>query len=274
MKKWFAGIAVLALLAAAPSRADYTEPDPAQSPHWPPIQQVLFGDRVINPDDREVIRVYLNMRADDASTVPVMVNGLIDQTADEYIKNVYLVVERNPSPTAGLFRFTPDSGRVKIETRLRFEDFSFVRAIAEMNDGRLYMSQRYVRASGGCSAPNFKNLIPQSMLGKMRFRIDDRVEYGEPTLVQVQIRHPNESAVAVDLDAGKVPQFIRGVNVTYNGKPVMSAQVDYSLSDNPVFRFYFVPGEQGELRVEVEDTHDMVYTQSVTVSEGPSPPGT
>lgn len=273
MKNWFAGVAVLALLAAAPARADFTEPDPAQSTHWPPIQQVLFGDRVINPDDREVIRVYLNLRADDASTVPVMVNGLIDQTADDYIKNVYLVVERNPSPTAGLFRFTPDSGRVKIETRLRFEDFSFVRAIAEMNDGRLYMSQRYVRASGGCSAPNFKNLIAQSMMGKMRFRMDDRVEYGEPTLVQVQIRHPNESAMAVDLDAGKVPQFIRSVNATYNGKPVMSAQVDYSLSDNPVFRFYFVPREQGELRVEVEDTHDLVYTQSITVSEEATPPG-
>src|SRR5258708_24336826 len=35
--------------------------------------------------------------------------------------------------------------------RSRFEDYSFVRAVAEMNDGRLYMSQRWVKAAGGCS---------------------------------------------------------------------------------------------------------------------------
>ena len=149
-----------------------------------------------------------------------------------------------------------------------------MRAVAEMNDGRLYMSQRYVRASGGCSAPNFKNLISQEMMGKMRFRIDDSIQYNKPALVQVQIRHPNESAIAVDMEAGRVPQFVRSVNVTYNGKPVMTGQVDFSLSDNPVFRFYFVPREKGELRVEVEDTHDKVYVQSLSIAEGLVQPGT
>lgn len=268
MKSW-SGVLALAMLAAAlPVFAGYTEPSPEESPHWPPIREMLFGERPVNADGREVIRVYLNLRADDASTVPVMVNALIDQTPEEYIEKVYLIVERNPSPTAGVFEFTPDSGRVKVETRLRFEDFSFVRAVAQMNDGRLYMSQRYVRAAGGCSAPNAKNLIPESMMGKMRFRIDDSIEFEKPTLVQVQIRHPNESAMAVDMSADRVPQFVRSVNVTYNGRAVMRANVDFSLSDNPVFRFYFVPREAGELRVEVEDTHDRVYTQSLRISEG------
>lgn len=27
------------------------EPDPARSPYWEPIRQLMFGDRVINPDD-------------------------------------------------------------------------------------------------------------------------------------------------------------------------------------------------------------------------------
>jgi sulfur-oxidizing protein SoxY len=74
--------------------------------------------------------------------------------------------------------------------------------------------------------------------------------------------------MAVDMSADRVPQFVRSLNVTYNGKAVMSAKVDFSLSDNPVFRFYFVPREPGELRVEAEDTHDRVYTQSLRVSEG------
>jgi sulfur-oxidizing protein SoxY len=242
------------------------EPDHSKIPEWAVIRDLMFGDRVINPDDREIIRVYLNTRADDASTVPVMINGLIDQSPTEYIKTMYLVVDRNPIPTAGIFRFTPDSGRVKMETRLRFEQYSFVRAIAELNDGRLYMSQRWVKAAGGCSAPMGKNVGANSM-GKMRFRMDDQVEYDKPMLVELQVRHPNESALASDLEPDQVPQFVRNVNVDYNGTQVMSGEVNFSLSDNPVFRFYFVPRAEGELNVKVEDTHDTVFTQSMQVRE-------
>ncbi len=267
-------LAAAAVLACPPVQANqFAEPDPAASPHWQSIRTLMFGDREIVPDGEEVVRVYLNTRADDAATVPVMVNGLIDQTPERYIKAVYLIVERNPSPAAGVFYFTPDSGRVKVETRLRFEDYSFVRAVAETNDGRLYMSQRWVKASGGCSAPMGKNLIPPSLLGKMRFRIDDHIEYNKPTLVQVQIRHPNESGLAVDFEPGRTPRFVRRIDVTYNGDPVMNAQVDFSLSDNPIFRFYFVPTREGELRVEFEDTFDKVYSQSIRIAEGVVPTG-
>ena len=104
-------------------------------------------------------------------------------------------------------------------------------------------------------------------MGKMRFRMDDQVEYDKPLLVELQVRHPNESALASDLDPDHVPQFVRNIDVDYNGNPVMSGEVNFSLSDNPVFRFYFVPRVEGELNVKVEDTHDSVYTQSVRVGE-------
>ena len=268
--------AFLVVLAfATPAAAnEKAEPDPARSPYWEPIRQLMFGDRVINPDDRDVIRVYLNLRADDASTVPVAVKSQIDQTDNDYIKAIYLIVERNPSPTAGVFHFTPSSGRAQVETRLRFEDFSFVRAVAEMNDGKLYMSQRWVKAAGGCSAPNAKNFVPEALLGKMKLRFeDDFVSYGKPNLVQLMIRHPNESALAADFDAEKVPQFVRSVKVSFNGRPVMDAEVDFSISDNPNFRFFFNPPDRGELKIEVEDTHDRKFTHSVPISEGAPLPG-
>jgi len=268
-------ILLLALAFAIPAAAnEKAEPDPGRSPYWDPIRQLIFGDRVINPDDRDVIRVYLNLRADDASTVPVAVKSQIDQTDKDYIKSIYLIVERNPSPTAGVFHFTPSSGRAQVETRLRFEDFSFVRAVAEMNDGKLYMSQRWVKAAGGCSAPNAKNFVPEALLGKMKLRFDDdTVSYGKPNLVQLMIRHPNESALAADFDAEKVPQFVRSVRVSYDGRPVMDAEVDFSISDNPNFRFFFNPQGKGELKIEVEDTHDRKFTHSVPIAEGTPLPG-
>lgn len=269
-----ASAALLALLAVIPAYAnEKAEPDPAQSQYWGPIRQLMFADRVINPDARDVIRVYLNLRADDSSTVPVVVKAQIDQTEKEYIKSIYVIVERNPSPAAGVFHFTPESGRAQVETRLRFEDYSFVRAVAEMNDGRLYMSQRWVKAAGGCSAPNGKKL-PESLLGKMKLRFDDdTITYHKPNLVQLMIRHPNESPFAANFVEGEVPQFVRSVKVTFDGKPVLDAEVDFSLSDNPNFRFFFTPEEKGELKIEVEDTHDRKFSHSINISEGVPLPG-
>jgi sulfur-oxidizing protein SoxY len=271
--RWIAACSLAAVAAIAWGNEN-AEPDPAKSPHWAQIRETLFGGRAINPDNRDVIRVYLHMRADDSSTVPVAVKAQIDQTESEYIKAIYLIVERNPSPTAGIFHFSPQSGRAQVETRLRFEDYSFVRAVAEMNDGRLYMAQRWVKAAGGCSAPSGKNRVPESLLGKMKLRFDDEaVSYNRPNLVQLMIRHPNESGMAADFEADRVPQFVRSVKVTYDGQPVMDAEVDFSISDNPNFRFFFTPRDKGELRIEVEDTHDRRYLHSIDISEGKPLPG-
>jgi hypothetical protein len=71
MKIWLrlASAGLLALFAIMPAYAnEKAEPDPAQSPYWGPIRQLMFGERIISPDAREIIRVYLNVRADDAST--------------------------------------------------------------------------------------------------------------------------------------------------------------------------------------------------------------
>ncbi len=266
-------LGLLLSLVAGPAWAnEKAEPDPGKSEYWESIRKLMFGDREVL-DGRDVIRVYLALRADDASTVPVAVKAQFDQTPSRYIKTVYIVIERNPSPAAGVYHFTPQSGRVQVETRLRFEDFSHVRAIAETNDGKLWMDSRWVKAAGGCSAPNGKNRVPEALIGKMKFRLEDDVKYHQPNLVQVNIRHPNESAMAGDFDATQVPRFVRSILVRYGGQPVMSAEVDFSLSDNPSFRFWFVPREKGELTVEVEDTHDKRYIQSVPISEGMALPG-
>ena len=141
-----AAVLMLAAAAVTASANEKAEPDPANSQYWEPIRKMMFGDREIL-DGKDVVRVYLALRAADAATVPVAVKAQIDQTPERYIQRVYLIVERNPSPAAGIFHFTPDSGRAQVETRLRFEDFSHVRAIAETNDGKLYMDSRWVKAA-------------------------------------------------------------------------------------------------------------------------------
>jgi len=242
----------------------FPDPDHSSIPEWIMIKQLMFGEREIRDGSDDILALYLNTKLDDSSTVPIMVNALMDQTEDKYIKTLYLVIDRNPIPTAGVFKFKPEAGRVKLETRLRFEKFSFIRAIVETNTGDLYMDQRWVQVAGGCSAPSGKNANDPS-LGKMRFRMDDQIRLNEPNLVQFQIKHPNESTLASDLEPGYAARFIDKVAVEFNGKSIMSGDINFSLSDNPIFKFYFSPQAEGVLSVRAEDTHDTIFTDSVAI---------
>jgi hypothetical protein len=48
----------------------------------------------------------------------------------------------------------------------------------------------------------------------------------------------------------------------------MSGDINFSLSDNPIFNFYFAPQGGGVLSVRAEDTHDSVFTHSVDIEGG------
>ena len=39
----------------------------------------------------------------------------------------------------------------------------------------------------------------------------------------------------------------------------MTADVDFSISENPNFRFYFVPEREGELDAKVVDNQDLAF---------------
>ena len=107
-------------------------------------------------------------------------------------------------------------------------------------------------------------------LGRMKFHLDQSVVLGEPNLAQLMISHPNHSGLAMDqMTRLYVPAyFVRTINVTYAGKPVMSAEVDFSISENPNFRFYFVPREEGELKAEVVDTQELKFESLLAVRRG------
>jgi sulfur-oxidizing protein SoxY len=50
------------------------------------------------------------------------------------------------------------------------------------------------------------------------------------------------------------------------GQPVFSAETDISISENPNFRFYFVPARSGELRAEITDTDGARFTKTLTIA--------
>ena len=253
--------------SAHAQRSDPNDPDANAT--WQQVRASMFQARAIEGETNTVISLDAPERAQDAAIVPIAIRTHFEQTSDRYIEKVYLVIDNNPSPVGAIFHFTPQSGRADIETRVRIDAYTHVRAIAEMNDGELFMATRFVKASGGCSAPPGKDMTAaMASLGKMRFRVEGDLEPGKPALAQLMISHPNNSGLVMDqLTRLYTPAyFVRKIQVSYAGEPVLTADVDFSISENPNFRFYFIPRTEGELKAEVIDTNDLHFATALTVA--------
>ena len=195
---------------------------------------------------------------------------LLVEWGDVSSRELYLVIDKNPSPMAGVFRYSPASGLANLETRIRVEDYTHVRAVAERSNGKLYMAGKWIKASGGCSAPSGGDDANTANLGKIRLKIEDAVNFGEPNKAQVMISHPNTSGLAMDQMSRLYPNphYVNRVDISYEGVTVMSADVDFSISMNPVFRFYFQPKGAGKLRALVTDTKDQKFEQVIAIEPG------
>lgn len=263
------GMVVALLLAGvigAPARSQDTETD-----NWRKVREAQFAGRAFEAGAEQVVTLEAPNRAEDAAVVPLLIHAVQAQQPEHWIRKIYLVIDKNPSPLGAVFTLTPESGRADIETRIRIEDYTWVRAIAETQDGKLYMTMKYVKASGGCSAPAGKDLeAAMARLGRMKFRTDGNVQLGEPNLAELMISHPNVSGLAMDQVTRLYPspRFVRTVQVSYAGRTVMSADVDFTISENPNFRFYFVPRGEGDLRAEVVDSSNATFQTSVAVRPG------
>jgi sulfur-oxidizing protein SoxY len=259
------------LAAAAPAALAVTAEDAeANVVMWNKVRVSLFADRQISEQADQVIELEAPPRAEDASTVPISIHTKLPQGTDRYVQKIYLIIDNNPSPVGAVFSFTPDSGRADLETRVRIEEYTHIRAIAELSDGTLYMAKRFVRGSYGCSAPGGKDAADaQARLGKMKLRITDPIALDHPVQAQLMISHPNNSGLVMDQMSRlyEPSNFVRRIEVTYAGKPVMTADVDFTISQNPNFRFYFIPRGEGELKAEVVDSRDVKFESSLTIRE-------
>ena len=259
----------LCTLGSAPALAQLKSGDnPEASEIWKKVRATLFEARPIATASADTLVLDVPLRAEDAAIVPIAISTRLPQTAQRYVEKLYLIIDNNPSPISAIFTFTPLSGRADIETRVRVDEYTFVRAIAEMNDGSLTMTTRWVKASGGCSAPPGKDQAAAlASLGKMKFRIEGDLTAHKPVLAQLMISHPNNSGMVMDQTTRQFtpPHYVRKINVTYGGKPVMSADLDFSISENPNLRFYFVPDGAGPLAAEVLDSRDVSFRSSLNV---------
>jgi len=236
------------------------------SPEWERLRAKLFPGRSIETTPgRLQVQMVAPLRAAYGASVPIKVVSKLPQRPELFVQRVYLFVDKNPSPVAAVIELTPAIGQADFETRLRVDEYSHVRVVSELSNGELHMDSRYLKTSGGCSAP--PNRESPELIGKTVLQLPEGLKPNAVTAAQVTVLHPNDTGFELNNQTVMFipPYFVRSLKLSYNGQPLLSAELDFSVSENPMLRFNFVPRAGGELRADVEDTKDRQYVGRLAV---------
>lgn len=233
---------------------------------WPVVKEAFFAGKTIEPAD--FIKLEGPRRAESGAQVPVTLT--IDKAPDapDAIKKVYLIVDANPIPLAAIYNFTPLSGKAQIATRIRMETDSYIHAVGETADGKLYMTAIAIRAAGGCGGlVDGDEKAIRASAGKIKVNLDEPVKFGEANAATLLIKHPMFTGLQRDLASGgyRPAFYMQKVELNYNGKPVMHVDFGVGTSEDPYLRFFYRPDAPGTLDIKAVDNEGKEFTHQVEV---------
>jgi sulfur-oxidizing protein SoxY len=259
---WTAGVSEPARAAVGGLPANIGHAD--SSPEWERLREKMFGERKVEINSGRV-QLLVPLRAAYGASVPVKIVSKLPQSPGLFVRRLYIVVDKNPSPVAAVFDLTTEVGQADLETRLRVDEYSHVRVISELSNGELHTDSRYVKVSGGCSAPPNRDQLHN--IGKTLLKTPEGVKLNVPTAVDLQVVHPNDTGFELNNVTVMFipPHFVRSIKVTYAERKIFDAELDFSIAENPAFRFNFVPHGAGELKAEVEDSKEGKYVGRLAV---------
>src|SRR5882672_5113599 len=239
---------------------------------WPGLVQDIFKNRPMN-DGSNVIAIEMPYRAEDAAIVAVTLRTKLSSDDSRRVLTITLVIDQNPAPMAAKFELGPDAKVSEISTRVRVNNYTDVHAVAELSDGKLYMTKTYVKASGGCSAPAAKNADEaKSRLGQMRYRQFARPGQGPASgarEAQVMIGHPNNSGLQMDqVTQLYIPAFfVNELRLWQDDSLVLAMEGGILISEDPNIRFTYVANDAKRFRAEARDTDGHVFQREWKIDD-------
>lgn len=257
------GLSVSAFAAISPAMALGASDDESERlARWKEIQTTIFGDRKLEPTD-SLVKIDAPARAMDASLVPIT----LTMPEKDRIAGLHLVIDDNPSPYAAKFTFGPAADPGEIKLRVRVNNYTNLHAVAETKDGKLMEAVKFVKASGGCSAPmGMSDEEAMKGMGEMRMKFAGEAMSGKPVEATLMIRHPNFSGMQMNqITRDYTPaRYITKIEVSRGSAGIFTFDGDISISSNPVIGFSFVPQGGEAIRVVAVDNQNGRWEQSFT----------
>ena len=240
---------------------------------WDDVRAALFGDRPIKAGGA-ALTLQAPYRAEDQRAVPLAVEARL---ADgRKIKAITLIVDENPSPVAAVFRFADQRDRASLGVNIRLDHASPIRVIVEASDGALYMTEKFVKASGlgVCSAPPSGDPeVAARTMGEMQFTdltgSDNAVGATRfRRTAQLDIKHPQNTGMQMNqITLLYVPlRFISAVEVRVGGQKLFDMESGMTLSENPHIVFDYSTGGADQIEVRASDTSNKVWQQAFALA--------
>lgn len=225
---------------------------------WPYLKEQVFKQRPIE-ENQNFLKIDGPKRASSGAQVPVAIS-LVKH--DKKIEKIYMYIDANPGQHAATYFLTDDSQEITISTRIRMETDSFVRVIAEDDQGKLYMNAIPIRAAGGCSG--YMDVHDPELtkdLGKIILK-------AESNFVTSRVKHPNFTGLQKDLESGGyIPEWIvKNIEFNKNGKKILAIENQISISQDPFIQFTTNLNPKDELSVSIADTQGNKFNQITTIN--------
>ena len=257
---WLAAIA-LALGLGFPSAFAEGEPDP-----WPDLAKEIFHGAPLK-DGSAFLALDAPIRAEDAAIVPVTMTVNLPANDGRSVKALTFVIDHNPAPLVGVFKPGVAITLTSLSTRVRVDSYTNLHLVAEMSDGGFYVIERFIKASGGCSAPMLKDAQEaKATMGQMKFRQfaehpSAGVAASDEHDVQVMLRHPNNSGMQMDqLSRLYIPPlFVEDLKLWQGDDLILAVEGGISISEDPNFRLTYRSASTADFRVEATDSDKHVY---------------
>jgi sulfur-oxidizing protein SoxY len=182
----------------------------------------------------------------------------------DQVKELYLVIDDNPSPVAAHFTFGPAADPHVVKLRVRVNSYTDVHAVAVMKDGALVEDVKFVKASGGCSAPmGASDEEAMRGMGEMRLKFAGAATPGVPVEAKLMVRHPNFNGMQMNQETRMYTpaRFIDRIAVREGDQLVFDLSTGISLATDPVLSFGMIPQKGGRASVEAHDSENGSWRQ-------------
>lgn len=215
---------LLAVIRAIAAPGD----DPLQSPQWTDIRLGLLGSAPVMFDPR--VKVSGPSVAEDSMNVPVgvRVEGIED------VQRVLVVADLNP--IVKVLEFFPRGALPVLHFRMKLQQGSPVRAMAQTGDGTWHVGGVWIDAAGGgCTAPSVGRSTANwtDTLGQVQARVWTGPEQSR---IKLNIMHPMDTGLAPGIPAFYIERLSLRDGA---GREWMALDTFEPVSENPVFSFDF-----------------------------------
>lgn len=242
---------------------------PALAGTWDDLRDELYGARALL-DGQSVIAIDAPYRTGNDARTQLAAQVVAPEGAQ--IARVTLVIDENPMPVSAVFDLAEPLPAFFFDVTMRINGPTPMHVVAEATDGRLFVSETFVKTSGqgACAAPPGTDPdLALETLGRMEIELAGRVTgLGQSTAdklanrmnrMDVDISHPSHSGMQMDqITLLFLPmRYVETVDIELDGAGYVEMTGSISLSENPQVALS-VPSRAQAVDVTMTDTDGTV----------------